>query len=42
MRHRQLSAVRELRILPYHTLAYAVIEAKQEIFVLNVRDQRMG
>ena len=41
-RHRQLSAVRELRILPYQTLYYAVIEKDREVFVLNVRDQRMG
>ena len=42
MRHRQLSSVRELRIQPYHTLFYTVIELKKEIFVLNVNDQRMG
>lgn len=41
MRHRQLSAVRELRIQPYHTLFYTVVESKKEIFVLNVNDQRM-
>ena len=41
-RHRQLSAVREWRIQPYHTLFYTVIESEAEIFVLNVIDQRMG
>lgn len=41
LRHRQLSAVRELRIQPYHTLFYTVIEPTKEIFVLNVTDQRM-
>ncbi len=42
VRHRQLSAIRELRIQPYHTLFYTVIEPRKEIFVLNVNDQRMG
>ena len=40
-RHRQLSAVREWRIQPYHTLFYAVVETQKEIVVLNVIDQRM-
>lgn len=42
MRHRQLSAVRELRILPYYTVFYTVVESKKELFVLNVQDQRMN
>ena len=41
-RHRQLSAVREWRIQPYHTLFYTVVESQKEIFMLNVIDQRMS
>jgi plasmid stabilization system protein ParE len=41
-RHRQLSAVRELRILPHQTVYYTVIEKDREIFILNIRDQRMS
>ena len=41
-RHQQLSAVREWRIQPYHTLFYTVLESEREIFILNVIDLRMN
>ena len=39
-RHPQLSAVRELRVLPYHSVFYTIVEERQEVLVLNVFDQR--